>query len=76
MNDDLDKPFKASEVQFALNQMESSTAPGTNGLLPLFYKQFQTKVGAKVTAVVLSVLNSGTIPNNLNHTHLTLIPKV
>lgn len=76
MNDDLDKPFEAFEVQFALNQMESSIAPGPNGLLPLFYKQFWTKVGAEVTDAVLFVLNSGTIPNNLNQIHLTLIPKV
>lgn len=40
MNDDLDKPFEASKVLFSLNQIESSTAPGPNGLLPLFYKQF------------------------------------
>lgn len=38
MNDDLNKPFEASEVQFALNQMESSTTPGPDGSLPLFYK--------------------------------------
>ena len=56
--------------------MESSTAPSPDGLQPLFYKQFRTKVGVEVTDAVLSMLNSSTIPNNLNHTHLTLIPKV
>jgi len=56
--------------------MESSTALGPDGLSPLFYKQFWTKVGAEVIEVVPFVLNSGTIPNNLNHTHLTLIQKI
>lgn len=34
------RPFEPSEVQGALKQMESSIAPGLNGLPPLLYKQF------------------------------------
>lgn len=33
-------------------------------------------MGHEVSDAVLAVLNLGTIPNNLNHTFLTLIPKV
>ena len=40
MNEDLDRPFEASEVMVALQQMESNTALGPDGLPPLFYKQF------------------------------------
>ena len=76
MNDDLLRPFEASEVQSALNQMESATAPGPDGFPPLFFKQFWSKVGHDVSEAVLSVLNSGTIPSTLNHTFLVLIPKV
>ena len=68
MNDDLDRPFEASEVLFALEQMDSTTGPGSDGLPPLFCKQFWDKVGAKVSDAVLSVLNSGIIPRTLNHT--------
>ena len=56
--------------------MESGTTPGPDGLPPLFYKQFWSKVGQEVTEAIFAVLNLGTIPNNLNHTFLTLIPEV
>lgn len=76
MNEELLRPFKSSEVEDALKQMESGMTPGLNGLPPLFYKQFRSKVGQEVIKAVLAVLNSGTIPNNLYQTFLTLIPKV
>ncbi|XP_075663122.1 uncharacterized protein LOC142632636 [Castanea sativa] len=73
MNDDLDRPFEASEVRVAL---QAKTALGPDGLPPLFYKQFWDTVGSEVSNAVLSILNSGILPNSLNHTFLTLIPKV
>ena len=76
MNDELLKPYVEVEVQLALKQMDANTAPGPNGLLPLFYKQFWGKIGREVTEAMLSVLNIGTIPTNLNHTFITLIPKI
>lgn len=76
MNETFLKPFEASEVHFALKQMDSEITPGPDGLPPLFYKQFWDKIGPDVTDVVLNALNLGNIPENLNHTFLTLIPKV
>ena len=76
MNKGLNRPFEPSEVQGALKQMESGTAPGPDGLPPLFYKQYWGKVGQEVTSVVLAVLNVGIVPSQLNHTFLTLIPKI
>ena len=76
MNAELLKPFVEAEVQLALKQMDANTAPGPDGLSPLFYKQFWGKIGWEVTEAVLSVLNIGTIPSNLNHTFITLIPKI
>ena len=76
MNDELLRPFKEIEVLDALNQMDSSSTPGLDGLSPMFYKQFWSKVGPEVSAAVLSVLNLGTLPPDLNHTFITLIPKV
>ena len=37
MNEDLDRPFEASEVIVALQQMESNTTPRPDGLPLLFY---------------------------------------
>ena len=76
MNFDLVKPFEVSEIYVTLHQMDSNTSPGLDGLPPLFYKQFWSKVGGEVSEAVLSVLNSGIIPDKLNHTFLTLIPKI
>ena len=45
MNEVLNRPFEASEVQVALKQMEVGTVPGPDGLPPLFYKQYWSKVG-------------------------------
>ena len=76
MNEELLRPFEVSKVQFALKQMDSDTAPGRDGLPPMFYKKFWSKIGHDISRAVLAVLNSGTIPNDLNHTFLTLIPKI
>ena len=76
MNEELLRPFVAEEVNLALKQMDADTTPGPDGLPPLFYKQFCDKVGGEVTEAVLSALNSGTIPKTINHTFLTLIPKI
>ena len=45
MNAEWLRPFELSEVQGALKQMESGTTPDPNGLPPLLYKQFWSKVG-------------------------------
>lgn len=74
MNGGLTRPFKPSEVQGALKQMEAGMAPGSDGLPPLFYKQYWGKVGQEVTSAMLAVLNVGIIPSP--HTFLTLIPKI
>ena len=76
MNAKLLKPFVEAEVHLALKQMDANTTPGSDGLSPLFYKQFWGKIGWEVTEAVLLVLNTGTIPSNLNHTFITLIPKI
>ena len=76
MNEGLNRPFEPNEVQGTLKQMEVGTAPGSDGLPPLFYKQYWSKVEQEVTSVVLAILNSGIVPSQLNHTFLTLIPKI
>ena len=40
MNAELLKPFVEAEVQLALKQMDANIASGSDGLPPLFYKQF------------------------------------
>ena len=43
---------------------------------PLFYQSYWPDVGTEVTHAVLSCLNSGSILRSINHTFISLIPKV
>ena len=63
-------------MQQALNQMHPTTAPGPDGMSPLFYQKFWSLSGDCVTQVVLDFLNHGITPPNFNDTHIVLIPKV
>ena len=75
MNADLTRPFTALEVEQALKQMKPMSAPGPDGMPPIFYKSYWNIVGSDVIDATLSVLNTGIMPPNLNHTFITLIPK-
>ena len=75
MNADFTRPFIAIEVKQALKQMKPITTPGPNGMPPIFYKSYWNIVGSDVINATLSVLNSGIMPPNINHTFITLIPK-
>ena len=46
-----------------------------NGMPPLFYQNFWNLTGNDVTESVLKFLNSASLPEHLNHTFITLIPK-
>ena len=68
--------FQAVEVKQAFDQMAPNTTLGPDGVSPIFYKSFWHIVGEDVTAVLLQALNSGIVPESLNYTFISLIPKV
>jgi hypothetical protein len=76
MNNQLIKEFTAEEVDVALKQMAPLKAPGPDDLPPIFYQQYWHLIGKDVTTAVLTCLNSGKILKAINHTYITLIPKV
>ena len=76
MNEQLLKPFTKEEVVVALNQRESITAPGPDDMPPFFYHSFWNLLGNDVSSAVLDCLNNCKIPKEINHTNITLIPKV
>ena len=76
MSEVLTREFTANEIQHALKQMAPTTAPGPNGMSPVFYKTFWNIVGNDVTKIVLNALNSGYVHESLNETFIALIPKV
>ena len=76
MNVDLVKEFTKLEVKEALNQMAPLKAPGPDGMPPLFYQHFWATMQSDVTSAILSWLNSSILPKPINHTLITLIPKI
>ena len=76
MNVDLVKPFVKQDVDMALKQMASLKVPGPDGMPPIFYQHYWDSIGDDVSCVVLSCLNLDSIPASVNHTHITLIPKL
>ena len=76
MNVDLVKEFTELEVKEALNQMEPLKAPGPDGMPPLFYQHFWATMQHDVTLAILSWLNSSILPKPINHTLITLVPKI
>lgn len=76
MNDVLTREFTAKEIQHALKQMAPTTALGSDGMSPIFYKTFWNIVGNDVINTVLNALNSGCVHECLNETFIALIPKI
>ena len=76
MNQELTREFMAKEVEIALKQMAPLKSPGLDGMPPLFYQNYWSLVGNDVIDAILSFLTSGTLPDLLCHSFITLIPKV
>ena len=76
MNQELIKDFTREEVEVALKHMEPLKAPGPDGMPPIFFQSFWSMVGDDVSFAMLDCLNNCYIPHDLNHTYVTLIPKV
>ena len=76
MNAKLVADFEASEVHDAIKQMAPLKAPDLDGMPPIFYQSYWDLLGEDVTSFVLHFLNSASLPANLNHTFITLIPKI
>ena len=76
MNAKLTAMYTVEEVELAIKEMAPLKAPGPDGLPPLFYQTYWTDVGMDISQAVLSCLNSGSLLKSINHTFITLIPKV
>ncbi|KAK9991108.1 hypothetical protein SO802_026093 [Lithocarpus litseifolius] len=63
------------DVRNGLWALKPFKAPGPDGLHAGFFQRFWPEVGRSVCSVVISAFNCGVIPEYLNETLITLIPK-
>ncbi|XP_074308855.1 uncharacterized protein LOC141643553 [Silene latifolia] len=75
MNQSLKEPYTGADVLDALNQMHPQKAPGPDGMNALFFQTYWHIVGASVIKGCLAILNGDGISEEINMTHIVLIPK-
>ena len=76
MNESINLPFTAKEVERALSRMGPSKAPGSGSFNAGFYQYHWDILGPSITKAVLDFRNGGDMPDKMNNTILCLIPKV
>ena len=72
----LDKPITPAEIENTIFQLGSHKAPGPDGLPAFFFQKFWSIVKMDVINTVQAFFYSGSLFKPLNHTFITLIPKV
>ena len=65
----------AWEVHQSIKQMAPLKAPGPDGMPFLFCQHYWNLISDDIVLYVLSFLNTASLPEHLNHTFITLIPK-
>lgn len=73
---DLAQPYIIEEVNVEIKEIAPLKAPGPDGMPPLCFQNYWTDVSMDVTHAVLSSLNSHSLLKSINHSFITLIPKV
>lgn len=76
MNETLMAPVTEGEIKQAVFCMGPLKAPGPDGFNGLFCQRNWDQVNGDVCKAVLDFFNGGNLPENLNETVVTLIPKV
>ena len=71
----LSYPVLDREISMGLGALKPFKAPGSDGLHAGFFQRFWLLVGDSVKSEVKSIFTSGVVPEYLNQTLITLIPK-
>ena len=76
MNIQLTQPVKEKEIKDALFSMNPTKAPGSDGMTPIFFQKFWHILKKDIIKATKSFFHSGHMLKAMNHTNLSLIPKV
>ena len=76
MNLELTKSVTEEEIKTAFLTMDSNKAPGSNGMTPLFFQKFWKIIKGDLVNAIKSFFYSGLMLRAINHTIISLIPKV
>lgn len=69
-------PVTLEEVKKAVTSMGAYKAPGPDGFQPVFYQHcLDTIIGSDLIRMVQLAFETATLENQINATHLVLIPK-
>lgn len=71
----LNRQVTGHEVRIAVQQLGKHKAPGPDGLPALFFQRFWPVVGEAITNFIFQVFRTGVIPEGMNDSLITLIPK-
>ena len=74
--ENLNKIFSAEEVEKAVRDMGSFTAPGPDGFQPVFYQRCWETVGGSVVRFATQFFENGKLPEDMSDALVVLIPKV
>lgn len=73
---EISRPVLDDEIKCAIFDMAPLKAPGPDGLHAMFYQRMWPVVGNSIVKMVKDFFATGILPDNLNDTLITLIPKV
>uniref|UniRef100_A0A2N9GD61 Reverse transcriptase domain-containing protein n=1 Tax=Fagus sylvatica TaxID=28930 RepID=A0A2N9GD61_FAGSY len=72
----LNLPITDEEIVLVVNQLRPLKTPGPDGIPATFYQKFWSTVRIDIINMVKAFFHSGFMLKSLNHTFITLIPKV
>ena len=76
MNENLTRSVNEEEIKSALFAMNPNKSPGLDGMTPLFFQKFWKIVKIDLVKAIDSFFYSGHMLKSMNHTLISLIPKV
>jgi len=76
MNQDLTKKVNEQEIYKAVFSINAESAPGPDGFTALFFQRQWPLVKNQIISDIELFFQTGILPEDWNHTHLCLIPKI